>query len=175
MHENAEGPPIPDRKAIWKANVILWCFIVLGAVAFFGWWSDSQTAEQVRVVCQATMRQFAYSLYNLADAAKDSDYATYEQAHVYSSSYLDILNRCPRSAQDDQLLSLLDRVISSTGFRDCCGCCGGFWENTTAPQTLGNALIDVRGYLLAQETQAAIDRLTRLVIDLDAMGFTIEP
>ena len=150
-----------------KKILTIFAIVLLTAVAALGWAQAASNAAQTSAVCQYVLKDVAASLIPLQWALRNRNFSAFERSSSVSEGLLGTWARCPTSALDDQLSNLLFRTLEIGASRT------GFWDNGTALDTMWAGLREARNYMFWGQEQGAIDRLNRLLSDLEALGFHV--
>ena len=148
--------------------VALLILIVLAASAPFGWYSALSNDAQRTELCNSVLQKMARNLEVLIVAVEYGKFENYEQSSIVLSGYFAVLEQCPQPPLDDNLLGTLNAILSYARVGDT-----GLWQDPTALQTLATGLSEARTLMLANDKQAALDRLQQLRDDLRALGFGV--
>ena len=150
-----------------KKILTIFAIVLLTAVAALGWAQAASNAAQTSAVCQSLFKDLAASLVPLERALRSNDFSAYEQSSFVPKEILFTWARCPQSTMNVQLSNLLFRTLEIGASRT------GFWDNGTALDTMWAGLREARNYMFWGQEQGAIDRLNRLLSDLEALGFHV--
>ena len=156
------------RKVQWRKALTLVCFVVLIALALFGWYRAFESEAQTARVCRTVAQDLAMGLYVLADALESNNSRIYRNSAGFLLGEIGALDRCPQTPLDDHLYGTLYEVIAYGMSLDT-----GLWDNATARQVFADGSLETRDLLLVDSKQAALDRLQLLEGDLCQMGFCI--